>query len=321
MSVTYDFELPILFDPSTEIMIASAIDYTNLRSWLLRAGTHNPSKSSVIAGSQALDFDTIASLSSNPEICTLQAFNPTSCETIANKIFPVQIESQAEMTCSCNNLPGYEDPVIAKYIPDSTRAKCGTKLHSNEKVIHDALTEHAVRTPVSDDVPQLEPPLQYPGHKVELILYLIKKAADLKPMNIQSWNLISEFMIQNNTHDDLGSRQAVESFAFSKLEGNCTYAGCEQCYYLLALKRHVMDVRAQYPPAFFCPACDRLLLSVSELKNHSAVCKEVLDVLCDLDHSYHLFNFYYLGAMDDFPISEEHFEFLAGRRRDELIRV
>ncbi|THH07067.1 hypothetical protein EW145_g3649 [Phellinidium pouzarii] len=102
-------------------------------------------------------------------------------------------------------------------------------------------------------------------------------------------------------------------------ERSCDFEGCtHRSKDAPQLKKHVAT---HYPASMFCPGCGKIIAGgVYAFKRHfvSATGKSCLRDMnalgLDVEDSalWKYFNFYYLGEMDDYPISNSHLQKLAG---------
>ncbi|THH09310.1 hypothetical protein EW145_g2115 [Phellinidium pouzarii] len=110
----------------------------------------------------------------------------------------------------------------------------------------------------------------------------------------------------------------------------CNYRDCPWFFSTRAqsFNRHI---HTHYPEAYFCPVCgevacrddslDRHLLHKAEgkcIKSDSAKRYRISrgdDGKVKMGYDRKLFNFYFLGVLEDYEMSEEHFEIVARRRR------
>ncbi|THH09307.1 hypothetical protein EW145_g2116 [Phellinidium pouzarii] len=100
----------------------------------------------------------------------------------------------------------------------------------------------------------------------------------------------------------------------------CSYEGCTQSSANTAiLARHV---HTHYPDAYFCPCCNTTFSRVDAFDRHFRMLQSKNDLVhtagalrFEVGRERTRFNLYFLGVMDDFPMPEDHFKMIAGRRR------
>ncbi|KAL5526122.1 hypothetical protein ACEPAG_7460 [Sanghuangporus baumii] len=122
---------------------------------------------------------------------------------------------------------------------------------------------------------------------------------------------------------------------WSKQQSTCTDCRVSEGYLKSnqGRRRHLLT---HYPEGIFCPICVHIFARECSLDRHlstkSDSCLDKPDakrfllgrtpegkIARGLDRR--VFNLYYLGAMEDFPMPDDHFEVIAGRERHGLIRL
>ncbi|KAH8109572.1 hypothetical protein DFH11DRAFT_1548192 [Phellopilus nigrolimitatus] len=126
-----------------------------------------------------------------------------------------------------------------------------------------------------------------------------------------------------------GHKKRKESAPETQGSIKCTYPGC--LAFSTTPQLHARHIHTHYPFPYFCPVCDAILCrgdaydrhvknqhadGNAKSNNKTRSCALTPEgVRFDLLRDRKRFNFYFLGVMEDYPMSEEHFELISGRRR------
>ncbi|KAI5120200.1 hypothetical protein M0805_006306 [Coniferiporia weirii] len=130
--------------------------------------------------------------------------------------------------------------------------------------------------------------------------------------------------------DKKGVKRTTDNLLPKKGSAKCTFGNCPWSFSTRAqsFNRHV---HTHYPEAYFCPICNEIACRDDSLDRHLLHKGRGRCVNSDMAKHFRIsrgddgkikmgfdrkfFNFYFLGVLEEYDMSEEHFEIIARRRR------